>query len=218
MKILVNDVNLYYEVIGKGKPLIMVHGNGENHKIFDKAVEVLKEHYTCYLIDSRNHGLSDKVKKISYNDIANDVICFVNKLEIKDCAFYGFSDGGIVGLLCAMKEPNLFTHLVISGANLNPKGVKKFAVRIIKIMHFITRSINLKLMLDEPNIDANELSKITIPTLVLAGSNDLILQDHTKLIANSIKNSKLNILDNENHGSYIVHSTKIASLLLDFIK
>ena len=47
MNITVNDMNLYYEVTGSGDPLIMVHGNGEDHKIFDKAAEVLSKHFTC---------------------------------------------------------------------------------------------------------------------------------------------------------------------------
>ena len=39
----INNLNLYYEVVGEGKPLVMVHGNGEDHKIFDKAVSLLKD-------------------------------------------------------------------------------------------------------------------------------------------------------------------------------
>ena len=45
----INNLNLYYEVVGEGKPLVMVHGNGEDHKIFDKAVSLLKDRFTCYL-------------------------------------------------------------------------------------------------------------------------------------------------------------------------
>lgn len=56
MYITVNNMNLYYEVVGSGTPLVMIHGNGESHDIFDKAVEVLSKHYTCYLPDSRGHG------------------------------------------------------------------------------------------------------------------------------------------------------------------
>ena len=61
MYITVNNMNLYYEVVGSGTPLVMIHGNGESHDIFDKAVEVLSKHYTCYLPDSRGHGKSQQV-------------------------------------------------------------------------------------------------------------------------------------------------------------
>ena len=56
MVIGVNGIQLYYTKTGQGRPLIMVHGNGEDHTIFDEAVGVLKEHFTCYCIDSRGHG------------------------------------------------------------------------------------------------------------------------------------------------------------------
>ncbi len=47
MKITVNQVELFYEVVGSGDPLVMVHGNGEDHTIFDEAVELLSPHFTC---------------------------------------------------------------------------------------------------------------------------------------------------------------------------
>lgn len=40
MNINVNNINLYYEVVGSGNPLVMIHGNGETHEIFDKAVRI----------------------------------------------------------------------------------------------------------------------------------------------------------------------------------
>ena len=47
---------IYYEKIGEGFPIILLHGNGENHHIFDEAVERLSKHYCCVCIDSRYHG------------------------------------------------------------------------------------------------------------------------------------------------------------------
>ena len=66
----------------------------------------------------------------------------------------------------------------------------------------------------EPNIPPEQLAAIRVPTLVIAGSRDLIREDETKLIAKSIPNAKLMILKGESHGSYIVHSTKIADILV----
>lgn len=42
MKILVNGIELFYEISGQGRPLILVHGNGEDHHIFDALVAKLK--------------------------------------------------------------------------------------------------------------------------------------------------------------------------------
>ncbi|MCQ2965694.1 MAG: alpha/beta hydrolase [Alphaproteobacteria bacterium] len=218
MKIQLNNIELFYEVSGQGSPLILVHGNGENHKIFNKAVALLSQKHTCYVLDSRNHGQSTKTKTISYTDMADDVITFIEKLGLTNVNYYGFSDGGIIGLLCAIKKTDIFSKMIISGANLSPSGVKENVVKIIKIFSWIFRkNINLKMMLKEPNIPVSDLSKITFPTLVLAGENDVIKQEHTQLIANNIKGAKLMILPKEGHGSYIVHKTKIADLISQFI-
>lgn len=52
----------------------------------------------------------------------------------------------------------------------------------------------LGLMVNEPNIGRNELSKIAAPTLVICGSGDMIKESHTKEIAGNIPNAKLSII------------------------
>ena len=84
MKISVNGVELNYEVVGSGNPLIMVHGNSEDHTIFTEAAEVLKDHYTCYLVDTRSHGKSSKVKRLHYRDMAQDYMEFI-KAQASEC-------------------------------------------------------------------------------------------------------------------------------------
>ena len=75
----------------------------------------------------------------------------------------------------------------------------------------------MKMMLTQPNISKEELEKITIPTLVLAGSKDMISEDNTREIAQYIKSSTLNILENETHSSYVVNSTKLFKLITSFL-
>lgn len=217
MLIKVNDTNLYYEVHGNGTPIILVHGNSETHKIFDVLIGELKNNHTVYAIDSRNHGKSDRTKSVSYDLMADDIIGFIEKLQIDKPIFYGFSDGGIIGLLIAIKKPQTLSKLIISGANLNPDGISKSMTTIIKLGYFFSRSKNLKMMLDEPNISADDLEKIKIPTLILAGERDVIKEKHTKLIASSIANSTLIIVPNETHSSYIIHSKKLYDLIHEFL-
>jgi pimeloyl-ACP methyl ester carboxylesterase len=217
MIISVNNVHINYEVYGKGKPIILLHGNSENHKIFDKLIEKLKKDYKVYAIDSRCQGDSEKTKEISYELMAQDTIEFIKKLEIKKPILYGFSDGGIIGLLIAIKEPYLLLKLIVSGANLNPNAMSKAMLNISKLVYFVTRNKLFKMMINEPNIQPEELMKIKIPTYVLAGEKDIIKQDHTELIANNIPNSVLKIVKNENHSSYIIHNDKIYEIIKDFI-
>lgn len=217
MNINVNDINLYYEIYGKGTPIILVHGNGETHQIFDVLIDKLKDNYTVYAIDSRCHGKSEKTEKISYELMAQDMIEFIKKLKINKPIFYGFSDGGIIGLLIAIKEPKLLSKLIVSGANLNPNGISKVILILSKIAYFVTRNKLVRMMVKEPNISIKDLEKINIPTYVLAGKKDVIKEEHTRLIAENIKNSTLEIVPKENHSSYIVHSEKIYNIIKKYI-
>lgn len=217
MKIKVNNIELYYEKYGTGKPIILIHGNQETHEIFDKLIEKLKSNYEVFAIDSRCHGQSENPKEISYNLMCDDIIQFIKELNIEKPILYGFSDGGIIGLLVSIKEPDLLSNLIISGANITPNVFTTFDLLLTKLFYFFTRSKYIKMMLDEPNISIEDLQKITIPVHVLAGEKDLIKLEHTKLIANNIKNSTLEIIENENHGSYIIHSNKLYEIIKKYI-
>lgn len=211
----VNNTNLYYERSGTGRPLLLLHGNGETHSIFDKAIPLLTEHFTVYAIDSRGHGQSDAALEYHYDDFAEDIRCFIDELKLEQPILYGFSDGGIVGLLLAAKYPQLLSQMIISGANLQPEGIRTGWLKLFECINAIVKDPKMTMMLKEPNITVEMLGRIVIPTTVLAGSRDMVKQNHTQYIADSIRNSKLHILRGEGHGSYVLHSTKIAKLILD---
>ena len=212
----VNGIELYYEVTGSGDPILLVHGNSESHEIFDHTVPLLKETHTVYTVDSRCHGNSTKTAEISYDLMADDLIALIRKLAIEKPIFYGFSDGGILGLLIAMKEPLLLSKLIISGANLFPYGLN-FRTRVSTKLVAMTGNKLFQMMCDEPQIHPRELRKICVPTVVLAGEKDVVLPNHTALIAEHIKDSILEILPGETHESYIVHSDKLFSVLSRYL-
>ena len=214
MFIRVNGVELYYEMKGEGRPLIMLHGNREDHSIFDSAAEVLKKHYRIILLDSRCHGQSEDAKELNYNLLSDDLICFVQELGLDRPIVFGFSDGAIATLYAAAKLPKLFSSIIVAGANSHPKGLKRYVYRGLKLKVLFSRDKYDYLMLNGPMLKKSDLERITIPTLVLAGENDVVKAKDTKFIAASIPNSKLLILPDEDHGSYIVHSRKIADIIL----
>ncbi|MCL2821222.1 MAG: alpha/beta hydrolase [Oscillospiraceae bacterium] len=218
MTINVNGVNLYYKVSGQGAPVILLHGNGEDHTIFRILIKKLSADYTVYAIDSRGHGRSSKVRHLNYIDKMNDVAEFIKELGIKKPILYGFSDGGIIGLLLAINHPDILDKLIISGANTYPDGLKPFPLFLIKASYFFTRSNKLKLMLTQPNISDAELETIVTPTLVLAGHRDFIKEEHTLNIAKNIPGSELRILKGESHSSYVVNSGKIYDIIMTFIR
>lgn len=213
----VNGVELYYEKSGKGRPLVLLHGNGEDHSIFNEAVALLRRNYTCYVPDSRCHGRSTHGAPLHYTDMAADMLVFLEALDLRDVIFYGFSDGGIVGLLAAAQTDRI-TTLITSGANLSPRGVSRKLRLLLTMLYAFKKEPLLGLMLHEPHITDEELGRIRARTLVLAGSGDLILEKETRHIAAAIPGAELRILPGEDHGSYIVHSEKIAGLIADFCK
>jgi len=218
MMIHVNGIELFYEKTGQGPPLILLHGNGESHRIFRRAMGQFAAHYTVYAIDSRGHGRSARVKELHYADMAEDVARFIEALGLEAPMLYGFSDGGIVGLILAFAYPDLLSRLAVSGANLTPDGAKDSFVRLDRVMYFLTRGAKWKLMLEEPDITEEQLSRITVPTLVLAGERDIIKEGHTRRIAGAIPGARLRILLREGHSSYVINSPKLYGILQPFFE
>ena len=212
----VNGIRLYYEICGSGRPLLLIHGNGEDHTIFDAALEPLSRHYCVYTVDSRCHGQSTNTDEISYDLMADDLIAFIKTQGLEQPLFYGFSDGGILGLLVAIREPALLGRLIVSGANLNPLGLQQEERDVIHSSALQGDRL-CRLMDTQPDISPAALEGVTVPTVVLAGEYDLILPEHTRLIAASIPGAQLHILPGEDHGSYIVHSPKLAPILSRYL-
>lgn len=217
MYIEVNGTKLFYRVTGKGEPLLLIHGNGENQKIFYKAAMVLKEHFTCYLVDSRGHGKSAPADALDYATMAEDLRQMLEKLDLHDVNYYGFSDGGIIGLILAQHTDRL-KRLIVSGANTDPHGVKDWLYNTFAVVNKIHPDAKVAMMLEQPHISNEELQRISVPTFVLAGEKDLIKEEHTRNIAANIPNAELKIIPKEGHGSYIINSDKIAHLILGCLR
>jgi pimeloyl-ACP methyl ester carboxylesterase len=217
MYIHVNGINIWYEKSGSGYPIVLLHGNSEKHEIFKVLVSQLSDKFTVYALDSRNHGKSGKSPELSYEIMTEDVAAFIRELKLEKPILYGFSDGGILGIMIAFKYPDLLSKMVISGANTSPDSVKPIGVKIFKIIYALTKDVKAKMLLTEPHITDEQLGRIEIPVLVLAGEKDLVKEEDTKHIAAMIKNSKLCIIPKEGHASYVVRSPKLYGYIKDFI-
>ncbi|MBC8569865.1 alpha/beta fold hydrolase [Zongyangia hominis] len=218
MVVQLQHIRLYYEKTGEGAPLLLLHGNGETHEIFTEAVDKLKEHFTVYALDSRCHGKSEDTGSLSYEEMTQDAADFIGALGLERPMVCGFSDGGIVGIMLALKYPGRISKLVSCGANLDPSGLRAKYRVLFRLYYLLHRDPKIKMMLTQPHIPPESLSKLHLPILVLAGEKDMIRPSHTRLIARQIPGSTLRILPGETHSSYVEHSQKIAGEILPFLK
>lgn len=215
MRITTNGISLYYEVKGpKDAPaLIMLHGNGEDHTIFDRAVDYLEQAFRVYLVDSRGHGQSSPPVKgeYHYDDMADDLYDFIRKLDIGDPIICGFSDGGIVALLFAIEHQEIPSRLFVCGANTNPSTLGGLGMAFVRLR--CKGDPRVRMMLTEPDIRPEDLSRIICPVLVVAGSRDCVKRRDSETIADSVQNGTLCIMKRSDHSSYIVHSTRIVDAI-----
>ncbi len=201
------DINHYYIEKGTGFPLILLHGNGEDCGYFVHQMEPFAKHFRVIAIDTRGHGQTPRGEaSFSIRQFAEDLLAFMNLHQIEKAHILGFSDGGNIAMVFALMHPERVEKLILNGANLNASGVKRkvqipieIGYRIAKL--FATKSPAAKknaemlgLMVNDPNVKAEELSCIQNPTLVIAGEKDMIKDSHTRLIAKSIPGAMLSII------------------------
>lgn len=218
MELKLKHITVNYEVEGNGKPLILIHGNQEDLNIFNTLTETLKSSYKIYRFDSRNHGKSSFVMPFSYEVMAQDVFEFIQKLDIKKPSLFGFSDGGIIGLLLAIKQPDMLDKLIIAGTNTRPKGMRYKVIKAMKRKYNESRSMYYKLMITSPYMKKSDLRTIKVPVLSFIGQKDLILRRHAKMLVKQLKLGKLIIVPNARHDDYVVDSAYLAPSIQAFIK
>src|SRR6478752_1660107 len=112
---------MYYEEYGKGEPLLIIHGNGGSINNFLYQIPYFEQKYHVILADSRAQGKSvDKGDSLSYEMITDDLNALLESLHLDSCYVIGWSDGGINGLMLAIRHPDKVKKLAITGANLWP--------------------------------------------------------------------------------------------------
>ena len=199
-KVIYTDISLFYEERGQGEALLLLHGNGESHAYFEHQLSHFADRYRVIAPDTRGHGRSPRgCGEFSIRRFSEDLHDFMRDLGIQSAHLLGFSDGGNIALEFALRHPDMVKSLILNGANLYPRGMK-FSVRLpIGIEYRLNRFFGddkdkaelLGLMVNEPQIAAETLTKLTMPVLVIAGTRDMIRKKHTELIARSLPNAKL---------------------------
>jgi pimeloyl-ACP methyl ester carboxylesterase len=218
MYIQLNSQVICYEKTGEGTPVILIHGNKGDHHTFDELTETMSREHTVYAMDSRGYGESATPKEYHYKDMANDVINLIKALDIEKPYLVGFSDGGIIALLVAIKASKLLSGIVCCGENLNPSGIHHRELKEMKREYKKTNDPKTLMMLLEPDISTFDLHRISVPAMIIAGEKDCIKEKETQKIAANIKDSAIQILPEENHFSYIVGTDKLYQYIRGFLR
>jgi len=226
----VRGFKMYYEIYGKGEPLLLIHGNAGSINNFSGQIPYFAQNYQVIVADSRSHGKSvDPADSLSYEMMAEDFNALLDLLHIKSCNVIGWSDGGNNGLLLAIHHPDKVKRLAITGANIwiDSSAIANDVVSIDQLGPLykseqtpeVKNSIKLtKLLFMLPNISLEQLQAIRCPTLVIGGDHDVILPKHTVLIAEHIPQSTLWILPNSGHSTLINYKDLFNKTVADFFK
>ena len=226
----IRGFNMYYEIYGRGEPLLIIHGNGGSISDFLYQIPYFSKSYKVVLADSRAQGKSvDPGDSLSYEIMADDLNALLDTLKLDSCYIIGWSDGGINGLLLAIRHPDKVKKLAITGANLWPDTtavdpfIYNWAMKYNDTLKRMKQTPKVKndlklahLLSYEPHIRIDQLNKIRCPALVIGGDHDILLPKHTLLIAASIPNSYLWIVPNSGHSTPIVYKEQFNETINDF--
>lgn len=201
------DIALHFTRRGGGPPLLLLHGNGEDGSYFAHQMEAFSRFRTVYALDTRGHGRSPRGSApFTITQFAGDLLAFMDRQAMDRADILGFSDGGNIALTFALAHPERVDRLVLNGANLDPGGVKPHIQLPIVLGYHVASMFAKKnprarhnaellgLMVNEPHIPPQALQELAVPTLVIAGTRDMIRDRHTRLIAASLPKGQLEII------------------------
>ncbi|MCF6215062.1 MAG: alpha/beta hydrolase [Emcibacter sp.] len=232
----VNGIKMYYEIYGRGAPLVLIHGNGDSIAGLAAQIDYFSRYYKVIVADSRGHGKSGLgTDQLTYPMMMEDWHDLLTGLNVSKAKIFGWSDGGILGLLMAIKYPENIDKLAIMGANLRPDETAVYswvqpilmqARTHVEAMIAQKDTSNdwglqrqlLNLLTTQPDIDVKSLQQIKLPVLVMAGDRDVIKEEHTLEIFQNLENAHLAILPGNTHFAPVNDSVKFNALLSDFFK
>lgn len=121
---------IFYEILGKGEPLILLHGFLEHSGMWKSIANTLKRDYQLVLIDLPGHGKSGSFGQIhTMEDMADSVLDVLAKLNIKKANFVGHSMGGYVLLALAERSPEIIDKLILLNSTPFPDSTERLANR-----------------------------------------------------------------------------------------
>lgn len=208
----VNGIELFYELYGEGEPLLLLHGNTQNHHSLKTLIRFFKKNYQVIAVDSRAHGRSEMgADPLTFKLMAQDMLALLDQLAMPQYRVIGYSDGGIIALEMGILAPERQIASVTIGANYDVSQVAFFSDALSRtgyllaslfapISSFFKRlKKQIALTIYHPHIKEAELRQITAPLLAIVGEYDIISVADTKQLVASVKNGEMMMIKRATH-------------------
>jgi pimeloyl-ACP methyl ester carboxylesterase len=198
----VNGMTMYYEVSGKGDPLIVLHGAYMNIPAMGAIIPKLAKTHKVYALEFQGHGRTTDIDRpITYPNLADDVAAFMDKVGIKKADIFGYSMGAGAGLQLAIRHPEKVNKLVAASVAYDAEGwqpefrafIPQMTVEMIVGMPFAADYRKLAANPDgfpvlvkklialehEPMAWEVDVKTLKAPVLIIAGDADVATLEHT---------------------------------------
>lgn len=228
-----------YASFGAGPTVILLHGGLGHSGNWGYQVPALSEAgYRVLLIDSRGHGSSTRDERpYTYELMASDVVAVMDSLAIDRAAFIGWSDGACTALVVAMMAPERVQGVFFFGCNMDPSGTKEIDESDPLLQRCFSRhakdyaslsatpgdfgdfvtAVSL-MMKTEPNYDAADLARITVPVTIAQSERDeFIKREHADYLARSIPGAEFRLLPGVSHFAPLQRPALFNGALLAFL-
>jgi pimeloyl-ACP methyl ester carboxylesterase len=231
----------YYEVDGSGECVVLLHGGFSTVESWSAQRLALAQRYEVWLPERRGHGRTPDVDgPITYANMAGDTIAFMEATGIASANIVGWSDGGSVGLIVALRRPDLVRKLVCIGTPANLDGIgSAFRGEADEMTldglsptlsepyralspdgpeHLAVVFKKIKhLWRTEPDMTLDELGLISTPTLLIFGDRDIVTIEHAAAMATSLPNSQLAVVPGTDHLLVFQKPDLVNRLILEFL-
>jgi pimeloyl-ACP methyl ester carboxylesterase len=218
---------IYYATRGSGSTLVLLHGGGDSGEhSFARQLDVFSQRHRIVAPDQVGQGHTPEVPgPLTYTGMMDDTAALLRHLDLKHVDVVGFSDGGILALMLAVRHPELVRRLVISGVNVAPEGLNAEDLDELRATQSPDpKTIDEKLAHlwltspTEAELNLAMLAKIQQPVLVISGDRDAITLEHTLEIFHALPKAQLCILPGTDHATFSGRSEWLNPIVNAFLE